>query len=412
MDELQKDFLNQSIADLENLDRQLRDENFSENALREAFRTLHTIKGTAQVFGFGNIGGLAHEIENLLAVGRDKKIPADKNFRSLLLEGTSFLTEMLQQRRANEETSFPKIFVEKLRLVTKNDASVKDFSFHLPREILAQLSKDEKDSIDAAIENGKNFYIIEVGFDFANFDGEFKNFRNVLSEAGAIAATCPSFNFPQKIGFQVFFVTEKSSPEVGKIVSPFNAEINFKLEKNQTVFGNYLEAVLSQAVDGAKKLSDQFGKRIEFDVLLAEAEVPVKRLKDLFDILLHLTRNAIDHGIEKTGKITIRLESNGSGLHLTVADDGRGIDLEKVKAEAIEKNLIAPGAPLSEEEIRRLIFRYGFSTSKTVSEVSGRGVGLDTVEDLVKKANGKIDVFSRMDEGTRFEIFLPNEEAK
>lgn len=414
MNELQKDFLTQSISDLEAINKQLNAAQVSETILRAAFRTLHTIKGTAQVFGFGSIGRLAHELENLLQAGRDQKIPTDKIFHELLREGFGYLSEGFRQKQANEEVNFPKLFVDKIRLIAKNDASVKDFSFHLPREILSQLSTTEKDLMDAALENGKNIFLIETGFRATNLENEFKTFKNVLDDAGEVAAFFPSFNpafnLSQKIGFRVFFVTEKSFAEVSQIVLPFEGEINFKIEKDQAIFGDFMEAVLSQAVEGAKKLAEKSGKQIEFDVSLAEAEIPVQRLKILFTVLLHLTRNAIDHGIEKQGKITIHLVSERIGLHLTVSDDGKGIDLEKVRAKATEKNLITANDSLSADETLNLIFAHGFSTRETISETSGRGVGLDAVKDSVERANGKITVKSEKKAGTTFEIFLPNEE--
>jgi two-component system chemotaxis sensor kinase CheA len=411
MNELQKDFLNQSIDDLKELNEKLSAANVSENVLREAFRALHTIKGTAQVFGFGSIGNLAHEIENLLEAERGKRISADKSFHSFLREGLNYLSEMFRKKRAGEDASFPKTFVEKLRLVTKNDSSIKAFSFQLPRNIDSQLSKSEKDIIDAAIENGKNLFLIEVGFSLENLETDFKNFQSVLSETGEIAAVSssfnPKFNISKRLGFMFFFVAEKSFAEVSQMVLPFEAEINFKIEKDRTLYENYLEVLLSQAVDGAKRLSERLEKQIEFDVSLSEAEIPVKQLKVIFDILLHLTRNAVDHAIEKKGKITIRLVSEASRLRLTVADDGRGIDLAKTRAKAIEKNIIAADKKLTDEEILNLIFAHGFSIAETVTEISGRGVGLDAVKASVEKNGGTIAVESRVGFGTTFEIFLP-----
>lgn len=410
MNELQKDFLNQAIIDLEETAKKLQAENISENVLRAAFRTLHTIKGTAQVFGFGSIGKLAHEIENLLAAGRDKKIPTDKIFYALLREGFRYLSESFRQIRINEKVDFPKLFVEKLRLIAKNDESVEKLSFHLPREVVGQLSSGEKDLIDAAIENGKNLFLIETGFRAENLESEFKNFKNVLDDVGEVAAFFPSFNpafnLARKIGFRVFFITEKPFAEISEMILPFEGEINFKIEKDQTIFGNFLEAIFSQVVDSAKKLAEKSGKKIEFDVSLSDAEVSVKHLKILFCILLHLTRNAIDHGIEKQGKITIHLVSEKGDLHLTVSDDGKGIDIEKARAKAIEKNLIAADASLSKDEILNLIFAHGFSTSEEVSEISGRGVGLDAVKDAVERASGKITVRTENNAGTTFEIFF------
>jgi two-component system chemotaxis sensor kinase CheA len=416
MNDLQKDFLKQSIKDLEALNKQLNAADVSENVLRDAFRTLHTIKGAAQVFGFADIGNPAHELENLLQAGREKIIPIDEIFHALLGEGFKYLTESFRQKQAGKEFDFPKLFVDKIRLIAKNDEYVKDFSFHLPPEILQQLSTSEKKTIGVAIESGRNLFLIETGFRTENLENEFKNFKNVLDGAGEIAAFFPSFNpafnLSRKIGFRVFFITEKLSAEVLQMILPFEGEISFKIENDSAIFGDVLDSILLQAIDGAKKLAKQSGKQIEFDASLIEAEIPVKHLKILFDVLLHLTRNSIDHGIESKGKISIRLFFKENGLHLTVADNGKGIDIEKVRAKAIEKKLIPHAARLTKNETLNLIFAHGFSTSETISKTSGRGVGLDAVKDLVEKARGKITVKSEKNIGTTFEIFLPSEQQK
>ena len=408
MNKLQKDFLRQSIADLKNLSANLETEKFSESVLRAAFRTLHTIKGTAQVFGFADIGNLTHEIENLLQGEREKRLSSDENFHSLLRESLSCLAELARKKYSGAKANFPKTLIEKLRSATKNDSPTTDFSFYLPPEIQFQLSKSEKSLLNAAFENEKNLFLIEAGFEFVNFESEFKDFRSILSENGEIAAVFSRLNFSEGIGFRFFLITEKSFAEISRIIKPFNTQINFKVEKG-IVFSSNSEKILLQAGASAKKFSEQLGKQIEFDVLLPEVGISSKQLKILFDILLHLTRNAVDHAIEKKGKITIRLCSDENGLVLTLADNGRGVDLEKTRAKAIEKNLISANAKLNENEILRLIFAPGISTREEISEISGRGFGLDAVKDLVEKADGKINVSSKSGKGTSFEIFLPRE---
>ena len=141
----------------------------------------------------------------------------------------------------------------------------------------------------------------------------------------------------------------------------------------------------------------------------------------LSNALLHLVRNAVDHGVEsaweraRAGKETrgrIRLEARSSAnrLVLRVSDDGRGVDIEEIKRTAAERGIIQKGEALSREDALRLIFRTGFSTAASVTSLSGRGVGLDVVETIVKSLGGEIEVESTPGTETTFEMILPLDE--
>jgi chemotaxis protein histidine kinase CheA len=175
-------------------------------------------------------------------------------------------------------------------------------------------------------------------------------------------------------------------------------------------FTDDLDGVLNQAVAAGEKTARRLKKNIEFETSLKNAaEISNKRRRLISECLLHLIRNAADHAIEQTGKIKIEIILENEHLILRVADDGRGLDAEKIKLHATEKNLIRKNENLSREEIFKLIFAPGFSTAERVSEISGRGVGLDVVQNSVEKAGGEIRVASEKNQGTVFEISLPPE---
>jgi two-component system chemotaxis sensor kinase CheA len=172
-------------------------------------------------------------------------------------------------------------------------------------------------------------------------------------------------------------------------------------------FSNDLGGVLSKIVSQGKIWANGLGKKAKFKILSDEPELDTKYLSLIFEILLHLVRNAVDHSFDQKGNIEIRLKEADGGINLTLTDDGKGIDPYVVRAKAIEQKLILPDTPLSEQETRDLIFLPGFSSAEKVTEISGRGVGLDTVQNLVVNARGTISVESRKGNGTVFEIFLP-----
>lgn len=168
----------------------------------------------------------------------------------------------------------------------------------------------------------------------------------------------------------------------------------------------------------ARKLSRESGKIIDIRIFGEETELDRLMIEEIADPLMHIVRNSVDHGIEtqedriKSGKNeigTIKLSAMQKGGHVVieVEDDGSGINIKKVKDIAVEKGLIAPNGSLTEKEAIDLLFAPGFSTSKVVTEVSGRGVGLDVVRKNLIKLNGTIDIETKEKAGTKFIITLP-----
>ena len=167
-----------------------------------------------------------------------------------------------------------------------------------------------------------------------------------------------------------------------------------------------------------RDLSHSLNKKTDLILEGEDTELDKSIVEDLLDPLIHCVRNSLDHGLEsaekraaagkpETGTVIMRAGNEGSMIVIEVSDDGAGIDAEKVRQKAIEKGLIAPDAVLNEQEVHNLIFMPGFSTSDTVSSISGRGVGLDVVRTQIEKLKGTIQVNSRKGVGTSFIIRLP-----
>ena len=165
-------------------------------------------------------------------------------------------------------------------------------------------------------------------------------------------------------------------------------------------------------------LSRDLGKPVQLVTNGEETELDKTVIERLADPLVHLIRNAIDHGIEKpeqrreSGKTetgTIRLEARhvGAEVHVTITDDGRGVDIARVRAKGEEQGLLPPGATPTESEILQLLFHPGFSTAREVSALSGRGVGMDVVKQTIEGLRGKIDVTNRPGQGACITLRLP-----
>lgn len=170
----------------------------------------------------------------------------------------------------------------------------------------------------------------------------------------------------------------------------------------------------------ARDLARQLGKDVELVLAGEETEVDKTMIEDLADPLIHLIRNAVDHGVEmpserqaagKSAKSLVRLEARQEGDHimLIIADDGRGMSAERIRAKAVDKGLITEeeANTLDERQSLNLIFLPGFSTKTEISDVSGRGVGMDVVKTNIQKLNGSIEIRSEPGKGSVFLISLP-----
>ncbi|GFK93426.1 Chemotaxis protein CheA [Fundidesulfovibrio magnetotacticus] len=167
-----------------------------------------------------------------------------------------------------------------------------------------------------------------------------------------------------------------------------------------------------------RDLGQSMGKDVAFNGLGAQTELDKNVIDQLKDPLVHILRNSIDHGIEAPeareaqgkppkGNITLDAVHSGGNIHITITDDGKGIDTERVKAKAIERGLIAPTDNPTEQEILGMIFAPGFSTAQQVTNVSGRGVGMDVVKKNIESLRGSVDVESTPGKGCRLTIRLP-----
>jgi two-component system, chemotaxis family, sensor kinase CheA len=165
--------------------------------------------------------------------------------------------------------------------------------------------------------------------------------------------------------------------------------------------------------------SKKTGKALHLNVLGEETEIDKTMIDSLSDPLIHIIRNAIDHGLEADederlaagkkveGIITLRAFHKSGSIVISVSDDGRGINKDKVLRKAIERGIVSGDENLTDSQIFGLIMQPGFSTADTISDLSGRGVGLDVVKTSIEKLRGKIEIESREGEGTTFSMVLP-----
>jgi len=179
-----------------------------------------------------------------------------------------------------------------------------------------------------------------------------------------------------------------------------------------------IRMVFSRFPRVVRDLSQAQGKQVTLETTGEETELDKTVIEQIGDPLTHLVRNAIDHGIEppevrrqtgkaEAGRLTLKAYQQGGNIYIEIADDGKGLDRDRIVAKAVQNGLIAPDQTLTDEEAFALIFRPGLSTAEKITEVSGRGVGMDVVKRNVEALGGSITIQSQRGRGTTFKIKLP-----
>jgi two-component system chemotaxis sensor kinase CheA len=182
--------------------------------------------------------------------------------------------------------------------------------------------------------------------------------------------------------------------------------------------------LLSKFPQMARSLAGQLGKQIDVHLAGQETEIDKSLVEDLDAPMTHMIRNVVDHALESpeerlaagkcaSGNLWIKVEQTKSHVFVTIADDGRGINPAILRAKAIEKGIISPeqAKAMSDQQAIELIFHAGFSTAKQVSDISGRGVGMDVVRTKIREHNGDIVVDSKVGQGSTFQLVIPLREA-
>lgn len=319
-------------------------------ALDLLFRRTHNLKATAAADGLRELSRAAHELENVLHALRTGSATLNADVLNQLTERSTAISDNLP-------------------IVTE--------------EIWKSLKTEERHALSEAVKEGANIFLVETTFDVADFDQRFQKLKEILSNSGELISIAPKAE-NNKINFRIVYASTADKGEVARAIAEIRDVTLAEIQRREkTSFAT----VLRRAVRAGESAAVTLGKTVNFeirgeDIWLAESACNV-----IANPLIHLIRNAVDHGIEHEGKITIEAVLTQGKLKLKVADDGCGIDPE----------ILASGK----------IFDPGFSTASEISELSGRGVGLDVVKTTVEEAGGSIKVTSRLGEGSSFEIILP-----
>jgi two-component system chemotaxis sensor kinase CheA len=364
------------------------------------FRAAHTIKGNASLLEFNVLAHAVHNLEDLLDVFRGHSLTLSQELISLLLQSVDVLRQMVKRSISGVEKLLPAH--EKLfnRLT---DIASESKSLESPTTASSASAAGEESAGNgvpkAAAQNlrvdlGKLDRMLNLTVEFAIAQGRL---RRMLEEKYAVTSSGREV-LETHHGLETLFLDLQ--------------ELVMKIR--MIPVGPTFHSLARSVRDAARKS----GKLARMLVVGEDVEVDTSILEHLHDPLMHMIRNSVDHGLEApevrralgkdpSGKIVLEALHDAGNIVVRISDDGAGLDHERIARHARKQGIIADGSRLSEAEIYNLIFQPGFSTAEKVSELSGRGVGLDVVRRNVNALNGAIHVESRKGHGTTFTVRLP-----
>jgi two-component system chemotaxis sensor kinase CheA len=400
-----------------------------DETINEVFRAAHSIKGTASFFELHKIVELSHIIENLFGEFREHRLDVNSGMIDVLLAATDVLKELIERPKDREEYDItPHVNALKAFLETPQyqAALPKSAGVLSDWELWDQISSADEAMEEVVtleeisqlpVQSDKEFVCVgtkctevpveesirvNVGLlnDLLNMAGEMVLRRNEL------------LRIAKDTGIEV--------PELEVVAAGIN-ELTTNLQKKimktrmqpiANVFNKFPRIV--------RDMSRKVGKEVDLVLQGMNFELDRSLIEALVDPITHLVRNALDHGIEQAelrtmkgkplvGSLILRAYPEGGLMVVDVCDDGGGIDLEKVKAKALEKGLVSKKEILMmrEADILNFIMAPGFSTAERVTDISGRGVGMDVVKTNIEKLGGKIEILSDIGVGTKFRLVLP-----
>ena len=431
-----QDFLLEAQENLESLDQEfvgLEQNPNDRELLAEIFRTVHGIKGSAGFLNLGKLERIAHAAEDVLGKLREGTISSSEEIINRLLEAVDSIRTILRHLEQNGE---------------EGEGELHDLIVSLQRISRRKSSKSETQGGRSNKEDPEDPTTEEVQIDQ---DHESVPPQRGTKVASAKAAMLPSSSDPLEASFggvedsrihvdvtmldhlmnltgelvlsrnQVLRIASdsgknnwiKAAQRLNGIVSELQESMmKTRMQELRKVFGLFPRLV--------RDVSKQRGKDVKLEMEGHQTELDRSLIEALKTPLMHLVRNAIDHGIEPPevrrqhgknprGSIFIRAYHDSGLVNIEISDDGAGIDLEHIREKAVQKGLLKAEQQMqiSEEKLLELIFLPGFSTAETVTELSGRGVGMDAVKRHLNRIGGTIEIDTERGQGTTFKIHVP-----
>ncbi len=414
-------------------------------AINAVFRPFHSIKGVSGFLNLTSFHHLSHEVENLLDSARSGSLTIDEPVIDVVLGSVDVLKILLDdlENALNGDGVLPspsplvEPLIEKVRELQKSQGdAAQPGTQQGPRlgSILLEKGLVDEDSIEEAARRSSDRgtrigeELVAMGVVTESQLGEALKERVQSREASSVRVDTQKLdNLVDMVGELVIAQSMVLQNEDVKRIK------DQKLQKDMSQLGRItaelqrislsmrmvpIRGTFQKLIRLVRDLAKKSGKEAVLEMSGEETEIDRNMVELIYEPLVHMIRNSMDHGIElpqermkdgkpSQGKIHLSAEQKGGSILINIIDDGRGLDVDKIRRRALNREIISPGDKLDDRAIYDLIFHPGFSTKDAVTEVSGRGVGMDVVKKSVDRLRGKIEISSSLGHGSHFALKLP-----
>ena len=367
--------------------------------LDEMFRVAHTIKGNASALDFPELAGFAHVMEDLLEALRQHELTISREVISLLLQAVDTLRALVPAAAEGNDRLNPA--QHELKKAMANHAAG-----HLAERRSADVTSNQESSPNAvpgSVPRGSRNRTLRV---------DIEKLDQMLNLTGEIAIAQ---------GLMRRMVEEVKTEDGRKLLEVHREIEGLQKTLQEQVMGVRLVPVgplFQQFARSVRDISQSHNKLARLEVVGAEVEVDTRVLEHLKDPLLHMIRNAVDHGIESPkarhakgkntcGSLKLTAFHKAGNILIQLSDDGAGFNKQRILAKARALNMLPEGEKISDQELFNLVFKAGFSTAEEVTDLSGRGVGMDVVRRNIELLRGNIEIQSTEGQGATITIRLP-----
>ncbi len=399
--------------------------------LDNLFRVAHNLKGSSRTLGMTSFGDLVHKIEDLITDAKDDVVELDSNVAEFFLFCNHVLNDWMNKIKSDPSYSGDITEVEsrikELSSKKPNEKKVEDKKEEIVEESIIEEEKVEENN--PIKEEDKVEEVVKVAVpqpQEKKTEAVNEQKKNRTSSASvrvpserldkliqligelSISQSMANESCQRRIFDENFFKNLRFAWKVSKEIQ----ETALSLRMNS------LKSLFQRLERTAYEISRLQDKDITIEVEGSECELDKQAIEAITDPLIHIIRNAVDHGIEnrkerelsgkkEKSKVIISAISSADGVAIFVKDNGKGLSIDKIRQKAIEKGIIDTNTKISDLELQQLIFNPGFSTAEKVTDISGRGVGLDVVRQKINEVGGEINIKSIFGQGTTFNIFVP-----
>ncbi|WP_161597536.1 chemotaxis protein CheA [Fluviispira multicolorata] len=440
--EMLQDFLSNADDLLENLSQAMLDlegNPESKESVENIFRNAHTIKGTSGMFGFRAIEKVTHKMENLFDSIRKGNLKVTPALMDGLFFGLDRIRSMFEAVKANKSSEQPiNDALEKIRLAVSKvgaGAAPAAAAAATPPPAAAPPAAAASPSPVAAPVAAPPVAVPAPAA--AKPAGEKKKAEEKKGEAseagGTIRVDLKRLDSLVNLVGELVIDRTRFARIEEELRGNGNSELGHSMSESVLLFGRHMNEVQSiimkirmvpvgnafyKFTRVVRDLCRQIGKEIDLHIIGGETELDKTLVEEIGDPLVHLIRNSVDHGVElpddrekigksRKGNIHLKASQDGNMIVITIQDDGKGLQVEKLRSKAVERGLIKETDHLTNKETFNLIFEPGFSTAEKITNISGRGVGMDVVKKSIVKLKGIIELDSEIGKGTTTTIKLP-----